>query len=180
MVIVCCNSLSYPDATVKIQNQCQYKNLLLISLLFLCLLNTLTNTTFSSYMLPVTISDETRSLDAIAFLMVAEDLVEQNTYLTSQNMKIDSLDHITALDKAIEKTRLFHIGTSSSASSNFAIKYVLKKLQYRSIESSTSLQILEVLHFVCNLTHFTTILAIPYFKIYITLYMSIYRKHLPC
>jgi hypothetical protein len=78
-------------------------------------------------MLPVTISDETGSLDAIAFLMVAEDLVEQNTYLTSQNMKIDSLDHITALDKAIEKTRLFHIGTSSSASSNFAIKYVLKK-----------------------------------------------------
>jgi hypothetical protein len=35
--------------------------------------------------------------------MVAEDLVEQNAYLTSQNMKIDSLDHIAALDKAIKK-----------------------------------------------------------------------------
>jgi hypothetical protein len=38
-------------------------------------------------------------------------------------MKID------ALDTAIGKTRLLHIGTSSSALSNFAIKYVLKKLQ---------------------------------------------------
>jgi hypothetical protein len=78
-------------------------------------------------MLPVTISDETGTLDVIAFFMVAEDLIEQNAYLTSQNMKIVSLDHIAALDKAIGKTRLFHIGTSSSASSNFTIKYVLKK-----------------------------------------------------
>jgi hypothetical protein len=77
-------------------------------------------------MLYVTLSDEIGSLDAIAFSMVDEDLVEQNAYLTSQNMKIDALDHIAALDKAIRKTRLFHIGISSSGSSNFAIKYVLK------------------------------------------------------
>jgi hypothetical protein len=77
-------------------------------------------------MLPVTVSDETESLDAIAFSMVVEDLVEQNAYLTSQNMKIDSLDHIAALERQLEK-KLFHIGTSSSASSKFAIKYVLKK-----------------------------------------------------
>jgi hypothetical protein len=78
-------------------------------------------------MLPIIVSYETRSLDAIAFFMVAEDLVEKNAYLTSQNMKIDALDHIAALDTAIGKIRLFHIGTSSSASSNFAIKYALKK-----------------------------------------------------
>jgi hypothetical protein len=78
-------------------------------------------------MLPVTVSDETGSLDATAFSMVAEDLVEKNTYLASQNMKIDALDHIATLDTAIGKIRLFHIGTGSSASSNFAIKYVLKK-----------------------------------------------------
>jgi hypothetical protein len=84
-------------------------------------------------MLPVTLSDETGSLDAIAFFMIAEDLVEQNAYLTSQNMKIDSLHHIATLDKEIGKTRHFHIGTSSSGSSNFAIKYVIKKLQCGSI-----------------------------------------------
>jgi hypothetical protein len=100
-------------------------------------------------MLPVTVFDETRSLGAIAFSMVAEDLVEQNAYLTSQNMKIDSLDHIAALDKAIGKTRLFHIGTSSSASSNFPIKYVLKKrYNVDPSESSISLKVPEVLHFV--------------------------------
>jgi hypothetical protein len=78
-------------------------------------------------MLPVTLFDETESLVAIAFTMVAEDLVEQNAYLTSENMKIDSLDHIAALDKAIGKKRVFHIGTSSSGSSDFAIKYARKK-----------------------------------------------------
>jgi hypothetical protein len=54
-------------------------------------------------MLPITVSDETGSLDAIAFSMVVEDLVEQNAYLTSQNMKIDSLDHIAALERQLEK-----------------------------------------------------------------------------
>jgi hypothetical protein len=58
-------------------------------------------------MLPVTLFDETESLVAIAFTMVAEDLVEQNAYLTSENMKIDSLDHIAALDKAIGKKKEF-------------------------------------------------------------------------
>jgi hypothetical protein len=69
-------------------------------------------------MLHVTVLDETGSLDAIAISIIAEDLVEQNAYLTSQNMKIDALDYIAALDTTIEKTRLFHIGTSSSATSN--------------------------------------------------------------
>jgi hypothetical protein len=32
-------------------------------------------------MLPVTVSDETRSLDAIAFSMVVEDLVEQKMHI---------------------------------------------------------------------------------------------------
>jgi hypothetical protein len=71
--------------------------------------------------------DETGSIDAIAFSFVAEDLVERSVYLTSQNMRIDPLDHITALDKAIGKTKLFKIGMSGSESSSFAINYVLKK-----------------------------------------------------
>jgi hypothetical protein len=58
---------------------------------------------------------------------VAEELVERSAYLTSQNMKIDPLDHVTALDKAIGKTKLFKIGMNGSESSTFAIKYVLKK-----------------------------------------------------
>jgi hypothetical protein len=54
-------------------------------------------------MLPVTVLDETRSLDAIPFLIIAEDLVEQNAHLTSQNMKIDALDHIATLGTAFGK-----------------------------------------------------------------------------
>jgi hypothetical protein len=42
-------------------------------------------------MLPVTVWDETRSLDVIGFSMVAEDLVEKNAYLASQNIKINAL-----------------------------------------------------------------------------------------
>jgi hypothetical protein len=40
--------------------------------------------------------------------MVAEDLVEQNAYLKSQNMKIDSLDHIAALERQLEKKTFPH------------------------------------------------------------------------
>jgi hypothetical protein len=54
-------------------------------------------------MLSITVSDETVSIDAITFSVVAEDLIEQNAYLTSQNMKIDALDHVVALDTTIEK-----------------------------------------------------------------------------
>jgi hypothetical protein len=42
-------------------------------------------------------------------------------------MKIDPLDHVTALDKAIGKTKLLKVGMSGSETSAFAIKYVLKK-----------------------------------------------------
>jgi hypothetical protein len=41
---------------------------------------------FYRYKLPITITDETRSIDAIAFSNVAEDLVELSAYLTSQNV----------------------------------------------------------------------------------------------
>jgi hypothetical protein len=58
-------------------------------------------------MLPVTVSDETGSLDTIAFSLVAEDLVEQNTYLTSQNMKIDSLTISLHLTRQLEKQEFF-------------------------------------------------------------------------
>jgi hypothetical protein len=76
---------------------------------------------------PITILDETRNIDVIAFSFVAEELVEWSAYLTFQNMKIDPLDHVTALDKAIGKIKLFKIGMSGSETSTFAIKYVLKK-----------------------------------------------------
>jgi hypothetical protein len=58
-------------------------------------------------MLPVTVSDETGSLDTIAFSLVAEDLVEQNTYLTSQNMKIDSLTISLHLTRQLKKQEIF-------------------------------------------------------------------------
>jgi hypothetical protein len=70
---------------------------------------------------------KTGSIDTIAFSFVAEELVERNAYLTFQNMKIDALDHVIALDTTIGKTKVFYIGTSGSGTLNFTIKYVLKK-----------------------------------------------------
>jgi hypothetical protein len=46
---------------------------------------------------------------------VAEELVEQSAFLTSQNMKIDAYDHVVALDKAIGKIKLFTIGVSATS-----------------------------------------------------------------
>jgi hypothetical protein len=43
-------------------------------------------------------------------------------------MKIDPFDHVIALDTAIGKIKLFKIGMSGSGTSNFTIKYVLKKI----------------------------------------------------
>jgi hypothetical protein len=56
--------------------------------------------------LPATISDETGSIDAIAFSTFAEKLVEVSAYLTSQNMKIDVDDHVTPLDTTVGKMKL--------------------------------------------------------------------------
>jgi hypothetical protein len=67
---------------------------------------------------------------------VAEELVEQSAYLTSQNMKINSLDHVTTLDNAIGKTNLFKIGMSGSETSTFAIKYLVK--QCFDVDASTT------------------------------------------
>jgi hypothetical protein len=53
---------------------------------------------------------------------VAEELVEQSVFLTSQNMKIDAYDHMVALDKAIGKTELFTIGVSATSTSALPIK----------------------------------------------------------
>jgi hypothetical protein len=75
----------------------------------------------------VTLTDETGNLDAIAFSFVAEELVEQSTYLTSQNMKVDAYEHVTALDTAVGKIKLFSIGMSSNVTLAFPIKYVLQK-----------------------------------------------------
>jgi hypothetical protein len=59
---------------------------------------------------------------------VAEELVEQSAFLTSQNMKVDAYEHVVALDKAIRKTKLFTIGVSATATSALLIKYVIKKI----------------------------------------------------
>jgi hypothetical protein len=82
---------------------------------------------FYRYKLPITIADETGSIDAIAFSNVAEDLVELSAYLTSQNMKIDAYDHVILLDTADGKIKLFNKGMSGTTSSSFTVKYVLKK-----------------------------------------------------
>ena len=79
------------------------------------------------YKLLITITDDTGSIDTIAFSFIAEGLVECSAYHASQNMKIDATEHVAALDKAIEKIRLFYIGMSTNWSSTFSIKYVLRK-----------------------------------------------------
>uniref|UniRef100_A0A0E0HR70 Replication protein A OB domain-containing protein n=1 Tax=Oryza nivara TaxID=4536 RepID=A0A0E0HR70_ORYNI len=79
------------------------------------------------YKLLVTITDESGSLDAVAFSFVAEDLVELDAAQASQNMKIDPADHPTALNNAIGKTKIFAIGMNTDTSSKFPISYVLKK-----------------------------------------------------
>ncbi|XP_066395782.1 uncharacterized protein [Miscanthus floridulus] len=61
-----------------------------------------------------------RSIDAIAFSSIAEDLVERTASKTSQNMKIDAADQAVSLETAIGKTRLFYIGMSPDSSSNFS------------------------------------------------------------
>uniref|UniRef100_J3LFK0 Uncharacterized protein n=1 Tax=Oryza brachyantha TaxID=4533 RepID=J3LFK0_ORYBR len=81
----------------------------------------------SRYKLHVTITDKSGSLDAMAFSFVAEDLVELDAAHASQNMKIDSFDHPTALNNAIGKRRLFTVGMNMNSSSKFPISYVLKR-----------------------------------------------------
>jgi hypothetical protein len=58
--------------------------------------------------LPLTILDETRSIDVIAFSFIAEELVERSAYLTSQNMKVDAYDHVVALNTTVEKKTFFN------------------------------------------------------------------------
>ncbi|EEC78809.1 hypothetical protein OsI_19075 [Oryza sativa Indica Group] len=79
------------------------------------------------YKLPVTITDKSGSLDAVAFSFVAEGLVELDAAQASQNMKIDPADHPIALNNAIGKTKIFAIGMNTDTSSKFPISYVLKK-----------------------------------------------------
>jgi replication factor A1 len=66
-------------------------------------------------------------LDAIAFSTIAEELVERDAIHTSENMKIDPSEHVIALNNAIGKTRLFHIGMKADSSSRFPINYVIRK-----------------------------------------------------
>jgi hypothetical protein len=77
--------------------------------------------------LPLIISDETGSIDVVVFSFVAKELVERSAYLTSQNMKVDAYDHVVALDMTLGKTIFFSIGMSGGSTTNFTIKYVIKK-----------------------------------------------------
>ncbi|XP_039813984.1 uncharacterized protein LOC120676721 isoform X3 [Panicum virgatum] len=79
------------------------------------------------FKLPLALTDDTGSIEAIAFSSIAEDLVERNAYQASQNMKIHATDHAASLQTAVGKIRLFHIGMSTDMSSNFSIKYVIRK-----------------------------------------------------
>uniref|UniRef100_A0A0D3GU33 DUF223 domain-containing protein n=1 Tax=Oryza barthii TaxID=65489 RepID=A0A0D3GU33_9ORYZ len=94
----------------------------------------------SRYKLPLTIKDESGTLDAVAFYNVAEDLVEVNATQATQNLKIDATEHAIALDTAIGKTRLFHIAMNTKYSSHFTINYVLKK-SYPVENENTSLML---------------------------------------
>lgn len=79
------------------------------------------------YKLPLTISDSSGSLDAIAFSKVAEDLVERLAEQVCMNMKIDSADHVVTLDNAIGKERLFYIGMNTETAGKYPIDFVLKR-----------------------------------------------------
>ena len=79
------------------------------------------------YKLPLTLTDSSGSLDAVAFNKIAEDLVEHHAEEVSMNMKIDAADQVLSLDKAIGKERLFYIGMNIDSAAKYPIKYVLKK-----------------------------------------------------
>ncbi|KAJ1263946.1 hypothetical protein BS78_09G225800, partial [Paspalum vaginatum] len=83
--------------------------------------------TYFRYKLPITLTDASGNLDVVAFSTVAEDLVERDVFQASQNMKIDAEEHVIALDTAIGKIKLFHIGMKVDSSSRFPISYVIKK-----------------------------------------------------
>jgi hypothetical protein len=113
------------SAAVKLPNQFQYNyNSSFISIF---LINKITYVALCRFKLPVTIIDETGSIEPITFSYVAKELVEQSPLLTSQNMKIDAYDHVVSLDKAIRKIKLFTIGVSATSTSALPIKYVVKK-----------------------------------------------------
>ncbi|XP_048563642.1 replication protein A 70 kDa DNA-binding subunit C-like isoform X4 [Triticum urartu] len=79
------------------------------------------------YKLPLTLTDSSASLNAVAFNKVAEDLVERHAEQVSMNMTIDAADQVLSLDKAIGKERLFYIGMNIDSTAKYPIKYVLKK-----------------------------------------------------
>jgi hypothetical protein len=94
-------------------------------------------------------------LDAIAFSMVAEDLVEKNVYLATQNMKVDALNHIATLDT---KNKSFPHWNKFKCVSNFAIKYVLKKCyNVNPSKCTSSLNGQKVLHFFAKKRYFISI-----------------------
>jgi replication factor A1 len=72
------------------------------------------------YKLPIAIIGDTGSIAAIAFSLIAKDLVERSAYNASQNMKIEATKHVVAL----QKTRPFHIGMATNYSLSFSIQYV--------------------------------------------------------
>jgi hypothetical protein len=55
------------------------------------------------YKLPLTLTDSSGSLDAIAFSKVAKDLVERLAEQACMNMKIDAEEHVVTLDNSIGK-----------------------------------------------------------------------------
>uniref|UniRef100_A0ACD6A971 Uncharacterized protein n=1 Tax=Avena sativa TaxID=4498 RepID=A0ACD6A971_AVESA len=79
------------------------------------------------YKLPLTLTDSSGSLDAIAFSKVGEDLVERLAEQVCMNMKIDVADHVVTLDNAIGKERLFYIGMNTESAGKYPINYVLKR-----------------------------------------------------
>lgn len=68
------------------------------------------------------------SIKAIVFSSVAQELVEYSAAQASQNMKIPTDEHVNALNNAIGKKRLFHIGMNTVYSTKFSNNYVLKKV----------------------------------------------------
>ena len=60
---------------------------------------------YNRFKLPLALTDDTGSIEAIAFSSIAEDLVERNAYQASQNMKIHATDHAASLQTAVGKNK---------------------------------------------------------------------------
>jgi hypothetical protein len=77
--------------------------------------------------LPATLLHPTTARRRFNTASVTDDLVERDDVHASQNMKLEPSEHVITLNKAISKTKLFHIAMKDDSPSRFPINYIIKK-----------------------------------------------------